>query len=438
MRNLICKPLAALVFLVLFAIPAPAMEIGEVTSPGGIKAWLVEDRTIPLIAMQFSFKGGGALDPEGKDGVSHFLTGMMDEGAGELDSAAFQKKRDELAFKMSFDASLDYFEGNFQTLSRNRDRSFALLKLAIASPRFDAEPLERVRRQFLVGAKDDDENPDKIASRAWMTAALGSHPYARDMNGSGKTLAAVTAADLAAAHRRIFMRRTLQIAVVGDIDAATLSRLLDETFGGLPEGAEPELPAMVNPAAGPSLKVIDRDIPQSIVVFGHGGILRNDPEFFPAYIMFEILGGGGFGSRLTGEIREKRGLTYGVGMGLVPLDRVGLVMGTLATRNEKAGEALALVGDVLKRMAEEGPTAAELAEAKTFLTGSYALRFDSNAKIAGQLLGIQQQNLGIGYIARRNALVEAVTLEQVKAQAKRLLDPDRLIVTIVGRPQGLN
>jgi zinc protease len=125
-------------------------------------------------------------------------------------------------------------------------------------------------------------------------------------------------------------------------------------------------------------------------------------------------------------------------MGLVPLDRVGLFMGTLATRNEKAGEALALVRDVLKHMAEEGPTAAELAEAKTYLTGSYALRFDSNAKIAGQLLGIQQQSLGIGYIARRNALVEAVTLEQVKAQAKRLLDAGRLIVTIVGRPEGLS
>ncbi len=438
MRNPICKPFAAVLALILFAIPALAMDIKEVTSPGGIKAWLVEDKTIPLIAMQFSFKGGGALDPAGKDGVSHFLTGMMDEGAGDLDSAAFQKQRDELAFKMSFDASLDYFEGNFQTLSRNRDRSFALLKLAITSPRFDAEPLERVRQQFLVSAKDDDENPDKIASRAWMTAALGGHPYARDMNGSEKTLAAVTAADLAAAHQRIFARRTLQIAVVGNIDAATLSRLLDETFGGLPEGAEPELPAMVKPAAGPSLKVIDRDIPQSIIIFGHGGILRSDPDFFPAYIMSEILGGGGFGSRLTGEIREKRGLTYGVGAGLVPLDRAGLFMGSLGTRNEKAGEALALVKDVMKRMAGEGPTAQELAEAKTFLTGSYALRFDSNAKIAGQLLGIQQQNLGIDYIARRNAMVEAVTLEQVKAQAKRLLDADRLIVTVVGRPQGLS
>jgi zinc protease len=438
MRNLICKPLAAAFVFLLLAIPALAMDIKEVTSPGGIKAWLVEDKTIPLIAMQFSFKNGGALDPEGKDGVSHFLTGMMDEGAGDLDSAAFQKQRDELAFKMSFDASLDYFEGNFQTLSRNRDRSFALLKLAITSPRFDAEPLERVRQQFLISAKGDEEDPEKIAAHAWMTAALGSHPYARDTNGSEKTLAAITAADLAAAHQRIFVRKTLQIAVVGNIDAPTLSRLLDETFGGLPEGAEPELPDMVESVAGPSLKVIDRDIPQSIIVFGHGGILRSDPDFFPAYIMTQILGGGGFGSRLTEEIREKRGLTYGVGAGLVPLDRAGLFMGSLGTRNEKAGEALALVREILKRMAEEGPTAQELAEAKTYLTGSYALRFDSNAKIASQLLGIQQENLGLDYINQRNAMVEAVTLEQVRAQAKRLLDADRLIVTVVGRPQGLS
>ncbi|MGQ0485677.1 MAG: M16 family metallopeptidase [Hyphomicrobiales bacterium] len=438
MPNLFLKPLAAVLVFILFAIPALAMDIKEVTSPGGIKAWLVEDKTIPLIAMQYSFKGGGALDPAGLDGVSHFLTGMMDEGAGDLDSAAFQKKRDELAFRMSFDASLDYFEGGFQTLSRNRDPSFALLKLAITSPRFDAEPLERVRQQFLIAARDDREDPDKIASRAWMAAALGSHPYARLMNGSEQTLAAIAAADLAAAHRRIFVRKTLQIAVVGDIDAATLARLLDETFGGLPEGTESELPALVEPVRGPSLKVIERDIPQSIIVFGHGGILRNDPDFFPAHIMSQVLGGGGFGSRLTEEIREKRGLTYGVGAGLVPLDRAGLFMGSLATRNEKAGEALALVRDVLKRMGEEGPTARELAEAKTYLTGSYALRFDSNAKIAGQLLGIQQENLGLDYIDRRNAMVEAVTLEQVKAQAKRLLDADRLIVTIVGRPQGLS
>ena len=177
---------------------------------------------------------------------------------------------------------------------------------------------------------------------------------------------------------------------------------------------------------------------QSVIVFGHEGIKREDPDFIPAYLMSEILGGGGFSSRLTEEIREKRGLTYGVGMGLSPLDRAGLYVGVLQTRNESAGDALKLVREVLANMAEKGPTQQELDEAKTFLTGSYALRFTSNGAIASQLLGLQQQNLGIDYVNRRNAMIEAVTLDQVKAQATRLLHPDRLIVSIVGKPQGLN
>ena len=437
MRSFLIKPAVLLILLVTFVMPARAIDIQDVTSPGGIRAWLVEDKTIPLIAMEFSFRGGAALDPAGKDGVSHFLTGMLDEGAGDLDSAAFQAKRDELAFKMSFDASLDYFEGSFQTLARNRDESFRLLKLAVTVPRFEPEPLERVRQQFLVSAQGDKEDPDKIASQAWMEAALGSHPYARHINGTEASIAAVTAADLGAAHKRIFNRKTLQVAVVGAIDAKTLGALLDQTFGGLPENGTVAPVAMADVSAGPSLTVIDRAIPQSIIIFGHGGILRDDPEFFPAYIMSQILGGGGFGSRLTEEIREKRGLTYGVGAGLMPFDRAGLFMGSLGTRNEKAGEALELVKKELRRMAEEGPAPRELDEAKTYLTGSYALRFDSNAKIAGQLLGIQQQDLGIDYVNRRNGLIEAVSLEQVKAQAKRLLHPDRLIVTVVGKPEGI-
>ena len=432
MRSLLC------VFALLsFMARAEAIDIQEVVSPGGIKAWLVEDTTVPLIAMEFSFQSGGASDPAGKDGLTNFLTGMLDEGAGGMDSAAFQAKRDELAFKMSFDAGRDYFEGSFQTLARNRDESFRLLKLAITSPRFDAEPLERVRQQFLVGAQADQEDPDKIVSRAWMTAALGGHPYTREVNGTAASIAAISAADLAAVHKRIFTRKTLQIAVVGAVDAGTLARLLDETFGALPENGQQTSIPLAQLLPGPSVKIIDRDIPQSIIMFGHGGILRGDPEFFPAFIMTEILGGGGFGSRFTEEIREKRGLTYGVGSSLVPLERAGLFMGTLGTRNEKAGEALALVKDVLRRMAEEGPSQQELDEAKTYLTGSYALRFDSNSKIAGQLLGIQQQNLGIDYVNRRNGLIEAVTLDQVKAQAKRLLHPDQLIVTVVGRPEGI-
>lgn len=431
------SPLVVLAFVLIGVLPAGAVDIKEVKSKGGITAWLVEDHTNPLIAMQFSFQGGAANDPKGKEGTAHFITGMMDEGAGDLDSATFQAKRDELNMKMSFDASFDTFEGSFQTLTDKRDDSFALLKLALTKPRFDKEPLDRVRDQLLVGARDNEEQPDKISSSAWMVKAFGDHPYARESEGTLKSLPMITSDDLKAMHKVLFSRKGLKVAVVGDIDAQTLAKILDETFGDLPDTEPPAAAPTVHVSDKPSTEVIARDIPQSIITFGHDGILRADPDFIPAYVTSFILGGGGFGSRLTEEVREKRGLTYGVSIGLYPFDHAGLVFGQLGTRNEKAGEALKVVKDTMDKFAAEGPTADELAETKTYLTGSYALRFDSNSKIASQLLAIQQDNLGIDYINRRNNLIDAVTLDQAKAQAKSIAATDKLIVTVVGKPDGI-
>lgn len=429
--------LAAVVVFAVHALPAWAIEIKEVKSKAGITAWLVEDHTNPLIAMQFSFLGGAANDPKSKEGTANFITAMMDEGAGDLDSATFQAKRDDLAMKMSFDVSYDQFQGSFQTLTGKRDEAFALLRLALAKPRFDKEPMDRVRDQLIVGARQNEEQPDNISSNAWMVKAFGDHPYARQSEGTVKSLATITQDDLRAMHKQLFSRKGLKVAVVGDIDEATLAKLLDETFGDLPDTDPPPPTAMVHVVDKASTQVIDRDIPQSIITFGTDGILRSDPSFIPAYVTSFVLGGGGFGSRLTEEVREKRGLTYGVSIGLYPFDHAGLVFGQLGTRNEKAGEALTVVKDTMKRFAEEGPTAAELAETKTYLTGSYALRFDSNSKIASQLLAIQQDDLGIDYINRRNIMIDAVTLDQAKAQAKLISQPDKLIVTVVGKPVGI-
>lgn len=423
--------------LVFWLVPAHAIEIKEVTSPGGIKAWLVESKTIPLIAMEFSFEGGSTSDPIGKEGTAHFITGMLDEGAGDLDGNTFQSRRDELAVKIGFNSGTEQFEGSLQTLSKNKEAAFVLLKKAVTSPHFENEAMERVRQQFLLSAKDDEQDPDKMASRAWMKLALADQPYARRSNGTPDSIARITPDDLRAMHKLLFSRKGLKVAVVGDIDAGTLGKSLDEIFGDLPNTEPPKPVPAPTIAKGPIVKIIDRDIPQSIIVFGHEGILRNDPDFIPAFVMSQILGGGGFASRLTTEVREKRGLTYGIGFGLSPMDHAGLYAGSLGTRNEKAGDALAVVKETLKKMADEGPTQAELDDMKTFLTGSYALRFDSDDKIAGQLLGLQQQSLGIDYVNKRNGLVEAVTLEQVKAQAKRLIDSEHLIVTVVGKPEGL-
>ena len=428
--------LAAMLWFAL-GVAAHAFEIREVKSPGGIKAWLVEEHAIPIIAMSYSFRGGAASEPADRIGLTYFLAGMLDEGAGDLDSESFRKRRDELSARLSFQSSADHFSGSFQTLTENRDQSFELLRLALTSPRFDAEPLERVRNQILLGLQDERQDPEQIAFDDWRERIFTGHPYARNAHGTDQGVQAAIAADLRQRAAELFSRDKLLIAVVGDIDTETLGRLLDRTFGGLPATVKQlEVPDAVL-ARGPSLTVLDRDIPQSVIQFGQSGILRSDPDFMAAYIMNDILGGSGFGSRLTDEIREKRGLSYSVYTDLYPLYHGAAMYGGAATRNDRVAETISLIKSELKRFATEGPTAAELEDAKTFLTGSYALRFDTSTKIADQLLGIQEQNLGIDYVDKRNSLIEAVTLDDIKRVARRLIDADALIITVVGKPEGL-
>lgn len=413
------------------------MNIQEVTSPGGITAWLVEEHSVPLIAIRFAFEGGSAQDPAGKDGVAHFLTAMLDEGAGDMDASAFQESMEDIAMRMSFSEGRDAFYGNFQTLTENRDAALGLLQLAITKPRFDESAVERIRKQLLASLSFEEKNPQRVASKAWSKAAFPEHPYGRSSKGTPETMAAITAADLRAYRDRVFAKANLKVAVVGDIDAKTLGGLLDKVFGGLREQPELAKVAKTAPAAG-VLEVIDMAVPQSVAVFGFEGIARKDPDFVPAFVMNHILGGGGFSSRLMEEVREKRGLAYSVYSYLQPFDNAAIFAGSVATKNEKLSESIAVIRNEIKQMAEVGPSEEDLANAKSYLTGSYALRFDTSAKIASQLLAIQQEELGIDYVNRRNDLISAVTLDDIKRVSKRLMRPDNLIVAVVGQPQGLD
>ena len=426
-----------LLMSLLQIVHAQAFEIREVESPGGLKAWLVADKTVPLITMRFSFRGGTINDPKTAQGRSYFLSGMLDEGAGELKSEEFQQRMSELAMRMSFDADREHFGGSVQTLSENRDAAFDLLRLAVTDPRFDADPMDKVRGQILLGIKGDEENPGRIASNALLKTMLGDHPYARVAKGDSDSVSAMTPQDLKDAWSTIFVRDHLQIAVVGDITAEELGPLLDKVFGGLPAKGKPiSVPDLKAPEKG-SITIVERKIPQSVMSFAMPGLVRSDPDFITAYVMNFVLGDGGFGSRLMEEIREKRGLTYGIYTGLASWTNGGLLIGSVSTQNSKAGETLDVLRAELVKMAKNGPTAEELEQAKTYLTGSYALRFDSGGKIAGQLLGIQQENLGIDYVKKRNDLINAVTVEDAKRVARKLINPDALTISIVGRPKGI-
>ncbi len=425
--------------LVVFTSVSQAIEIQEVKSDSGVTAWLVQDSSIPLIAMKFSFNGGAATDPIDKTGLSEFLTGMLDEGAGDLTSAQFQAELNDNSIKLGFSSSQHRFDGGLQTLSINRDKAFDLLAKAITAPRFDKKPMERIRNQFLVSLERKNQQPGTIATRAWLKSMVGKeHPYARPRSGTKEGLKSITADDLRNKAKNIFTRDNLFVAVTGDIDAETLKKMLDKVFGGLP--AKSDLPETAEAMVldQPKIQIIDRDIPQTVIRFGLKGIKRKDKDFVTSYVLFNIFGSGSFGSRLMEEVREKRGLSYSAYATLYPLRRAGLIFGSAATVNARVGETVKVITDAFKRMADEGPTQTELDNAISYLTGAYALRFDTNSKIAGQLLSNMKMDLGIDYVTKRNDLIRSVTLAEVKRVAKRLLRADQLVFTLVGKPQGVS
>lgn len=426
-----------LIVLAAGILPARAVEVQRVVSPGGVEAWLVEDHSNPIIALDLAFRGGAALDPAGKAGLANLASGLIDEGAGELDSQAFQALLQNLSIRLSFSAGLDTFSGELTTLTENRETAFDLLRLALTAPRFDPEPVERIRAQILAGLAQQAEDPGWIAGRTMDVLQFPDHPYGRPVTGTAETLAAITRDDLRDFVATRFARDRLAIGVVGDITPEELAVHLDETFLALPaEGVALDVPD-VAPAGAGEVVVVQRDVPQSIVQLAHQGIARDDPDYYAAYLVNYLFGGGGFASRLYAEVREKRGLAYSVYSYLNPMDHAALLQGGVATRNGRVGESLEIIRREWRRMAQEGPTAEEVADAKTYLTGSFPLRFSSSGRIAGMLVAMQIEELGIDYLDRRNDLIEAVTLADAQRVARRLYDPDALTVVIVGRPDGV-
>jgi zinc protease len=411
-------------------------RIERVVSASGIEAWLIEEYAVPLIAMELSFAGGTAQDPKNKAGLTNFLAGMLDEGAGPYDASAFQEQLDEHAISLRFSESQDEFSGSLKTLTRHADKAFELLRLALNEAHFEASAVDRVRAQILGGIKRRVNDPNSLSSKAWFAKAFGKHPYAVPDEGLVEHLTAITSNDLAGMAKRLLARSNLKISVVGAIDAKRLAEELDRIFGDLPSRADLKSIAPVTMVGLGEVEVIDLDIPQSTLRFGMPGLLRKEPDFVAASIMNHILGGGSFTSRIWQEVREKRGLAYSVSTGLYPYKNSGLFFGGTATKNERAKEALDVIKGEIAKMAAKGPTSDELAKAKSYLTGSFALRFDTSTKIANQLTMMQVEDLGIDYIAKRNAMFEAVTLADTRRVAKKLLAPGEMLVTVAGRPVG--
>ncbi|OCX66163.1 zinc protease [Thioclava sp. SK-1] len=431
------RALIALMFVTLTTLPARAVDIQEVTSPGGITAWLVEAHDIPFTALEIRFKGGASLDAEGKRGEINLMTATLEEGAGQMNSQDFAAAQEALAAQFRFNVGDDSLSVSARMLSENRDQAVTLLREALVNPRFDQTAVDRVRGQVQSIIASEQRDPNDMAGTAFNAQAYGDHPYATSLNGTAQSVKALTREDMFDAKARVMARDRMVVSAVGDITPQELGPMLDRLLGDLPEAGAPMPPAATIGLTG-GVTQIDYDSPQSVVVFGQAAIGMNDPDFFPAFVLNQIIGAGGFSSRLMTEVREKRGLTYGIYTYLVDKDLAQTWQGGFSSANEKTAEAIDVVKAEWARAATGEVTDAELENAKTYLTGAYPLRFDGNGQIASILAGMQLSDMPIDYINSRNDKVMAVTREDISRVAKRLLAADALRFVVVGRPVGLN
>jgi zinc protease len=411
------------------------LPIQRVTS-NGLTAWLVEDHSVPVVSLSWSWPGGAAFDAPGREGTAGLAAALLTEGAGDMPAAAFTDALRDAGIGLSFGAGRDDVDGGFRCLVDALPEAERLARLAMTAPRLDQAAIERLRARAIAGARQALETPRGQAGRAFWAAAYPTHTAGRPSGGTAESLAAISADDLRSVLGQQLRRDGLTIAAAGAIKPEALAALMDRLFAGLPAGA-PATPATLPAFTSFGLRVIGMDSPQSQAIFGHEGIGARDPQFETAQIVLRVLGGGGFSSRLTESVRVKRGLTYGIGVGLDTGFGGGVLVGSVASDNGKIAEALAVTRDEWARMAADGPTDAEMAEAIAFLTGSLALQFTDSRRIANTLIAMQRNGRPIDWLDGRSDRLRAITRDDAARMARRLLKPEALSVTVAGRPVGL-
>ena len=426
------------IFVVTVFAPAGAVEVKEVKSQSGISAWLIEDHANPVISVRFMFKGGAAMDPNGKEGLANMVSALLDEGAGNLDSQEFQTRLEDDAIVLHFDAGKDSFSGTFKTLSQNLESASELLNLALTQPRFDIEPIERMRAQILASIRGNMAKPGTKAFDALFAKMFSGHGYGRRSDGTEESVGSIKRQDLIDFHKNMLAKKNLIVGVAGDITPQELEKFLDVAFSQLRDEPNINKVPEIKAKSSGDIKIIEMDVPQSVIVFASRGVKRDDPDYYSALVMNHVLGGGSFTSRLYDEVREKRGLAYSVSTNIYSFDHGALLVGQAGTENSRAGETVKIIKDEWAKMARNGASEAEVANAKTYISGAFPLRFTSSDAIAGILVGMQADNLGPNYLDKRKSYIDAVSVSDVNKAAKRLLRPELLDVFIVGKPSDIS
>ena len=430
-----------LCFLMLIFRPLSAkadiLNIREVTSPSGIKAWLVEDHTVPALSIKFAFRGAGSSnDPENLQGLSRLLSNTLDEGAGDLSSEQFQSILNDQSIDLSFYTTRDDFGGQLKTLTKNKAKAFELLKLSLTAPLFEQSAVNRMIAANIGRIKNDMTDPEWMSARLMNSVVFKDHPYSMNSGGTLSSLPKITPQDLRQKLATELTRNRLIVSVAGDISEQELTQILDAVFAQLPEKALSREMEPVEFSEG-SVTLFKRDIPQTIISAVLPGIRMSDPDYHVAEIMNFILGSSGFGSRLTEVIREQNGLTYGIYTGMDMMDHAALFTLNTSTKADTVQKLIDLTKKELERIKTEDVSDKELKDARSYLIGSTPLSLSSNDQIAGMMLAFQRYDLPRNYLDLRADALCKVTKEDVRRVANRLLDSTKLAITLVGNPKDI-
>ena len=409
-----------------------SFDVKELQTKKGIKFWFVEDKSIPIISLSFTFSGGAFFDKPGKEGTSSLLASLLDEGAGNLDSVKFQNRMDEIGMKLSFSSSRDSLSGSFQIISDNKEEGFKLLGSAISKPRLDKNDIEKIRNQIISSLKLKDAEISSLASKKFHEKFFFSHSFGRNIEGTVDSLTQITKKDLENYLQNFVSISNLVIGVSGNIKDQEISKLIDETFGNLNSNIDFKLdiPSKYNFPKG--MQIEKKDFPQTAVLFGHKGLKRNHKDFFSARIINYVLGGGGFQSRMYKNVREKKGLVYSIYSYLVPYKNNDIILGGFQSRNKSVYEAISLVKEEWDKINKFGITKKEFEEAKTYYKGSFTRNFTSTSSISSLLKTVQVYNLDLDYFKNRNKIIDSLNLKEVNKVAKTLFKKNDLYFTIVG------
>jgi zinc protease len=436
--NRIC-PLVIL-FVWLVAVPqADAAQIKPIrtVTTHGITLLVLPRPSIPLVSLQLMVKAGSAHDPEGQSGLANLTTSLLEQGTKQRSATQIAETLDAIGARLSVEVEEDFTVIKLQLLKKEVETGLTLLADILMNPAFSEEEIARARRNMLSNIAAEADQPEVMAERRFRQQLFAGHPYQHPVIGQEKTVAAIKREDIVAFHRAYFRPNNTIVAVVGDVTEAEAATLLKKHFSTWEKGRIPT-PKQTAPAPirDRNLAQIDKpELTQATVILGHIGIPRSHPDYYAVSVMNYILGGGGFSSRMMGDVRDAQGLVYSIYSLFDAKQATGSFFVSLQTKNESVGPAVDAVLAQIKRIQGGLVSETELSETQGYLTGSFPLRMDTTAKAAALLAAIEFHQLGLDYFEKYPRLIRAVTREDVLRVAKMYLDPAHYAMVVVsGKP----